>query len=811
MLNRPITFWLGLILFSSAFLLAANMMLDTDAWMHLNLGRVIWENGGIPENESFVYTAKDMPFLYTSWLFSLLYYTVYQSFDVYGVILLKALLISSTFWFLYKDAVQRGAQPWVTLLVVVLFAILCRQRFVERPDTFMFLFLAISLYIVNRYYYLGQTKYLFLLPVIHLIWANMHSSVILLVAPYLSVIVGGGAYYWLTKHGLTAKHVASLKTFKILFLLLFVSLIAALANPNGYHQLFFGQDILNTNFYAEELSELKPPTWESSKITFLVIAIISLTLLLRFAQTFKANNKKNLDNYPSLVDLILLFPFVLASFTSSRFIYPLIIISAPIVSLQLTGIISHYLSEEKMGASRFFNKTSAAIAILSAILVAYFGTPFDVQRTGFAQDFTYVPEKALNFMDKTNIEGRVFNTFEWGGYIAWRDKDKRSVFVDPRGYIPPEHLEDIKSALKSVERTSQLQSQYGFESILTKYFPGKNKPADFYIDPKLRSKWALVYWDDSALLFLRRNGPYRKLIDEYEYKLLEPQIGFDGLRKYLNTANTTHEVINELLRNISQTNSNNGKLQLGFVYAYTAQYDEAEKYLLPFLEIENDHLQALTKRWLGYIYHRKNQLALAFSTYKDSLALENDAETVLNAGIVSYQLRDRKNAAKYLEEYSLSSPLPSAAYKALKDIYAENNETQKIAELEGRQQENISRKNKKILFAQGMKAQSMGRLDLAESTFLKLLSIDPTIATAYTNLGFIMQSKGNFDNAVEYHKKALALDPRAKKSLYGLGLACMKLNKSVDAINYFKSYVEMVPNGYWARQAKSYIKELERQ
>ena len=44
-------------------------------------------------------------------------------------------------------------------------------------------------------------------------------------------------------------------------------------------------------------------------------------------------------------------------------------------------------------------------------------------------------------MDRRNITGRVFNLFQWGGYITWRDFPKRTVFVDPRGYIPTDLLE----------------------------------------------------------------------------------------------------------------------------------------------------------------------------------------------------------------------------------------------------------------------------------------------------------------------------------------------------------------------------------
>ena len=96
--------FLAVLFLGSVLLLSVLQIEDTDAWMHLHLGKLLWQAKGFPASESFVYTSLQLPFSYSSWLFGLTYYLSYQALGIYGVILLKALTITAVFYILFKDA-----------------------------------------------------------------------------------------------------------------------------------------------------------------------------------------------------------------------------------------------------------------------------------------------------------------------------------------------------------------------------------------------------------------------------------------------------------------------------------------------------------------------------------------------------------------------------------------------------------------------------------------------------------------------------------------------------------------------------------
>ncbi len=58
----------------SVFLLSIIKINDTDAWLHLSMGKIIWEKRGMPDNEPYLFTVQDEPFVYSSWF--LVLYTI---------------------------------------------------------------------------------------------------------------------------------------------------------------------------------------------------------------------------------------------------------------------------------------------------------------------------------------------------------------------------------------------------------------------------------------------------------------------------------------------------------------------------------------------------------------------------------------------------------------------------------------------------------------------------------------------------------------------------------------------------------------
>lgn len=187
---------LGALVAAAAFTLAVTRVEDPDAWTHLALGRLMVETRGLPAREVLVYPSPALEYHNTEWLFDVLLYLAFRAAGLAGVVLLKASAIALAFWVLFKDATlprepaaERGLRAVLAAAVLLACLPMVRHRFVERPDIALMVFLAVTIYALNAYLLEGR-RLIFALPAVHVLWANMHPSVIVTVVPFGAALGG---------------------------------------------------------------------------------------------------------------------------------------------------------------------------------------------------------------------------------------------------------------------------------------------------------------------------------------------------------------------------------------------------------------------------------------------------------------------------------------------------------------------------------------------------------------------------------------------------------------------------------------------
>ncbi len=513
---------------TSVFLLALTKTHDVDAWIHLTMGRLIWTLKGFPEREPFLYTIPNNPFEYSSWLFGVIYYLAYKLFDTYGVIILKASTITLAFYILLRDSLlisqgedvkekKTNIHLFIAITVLSITAILTRPRFVERPDTFLMVFLPFSIYAINAYLYQGK-RYIYILPIIHCLWANSHSSINLMFVPFGAAILSLGV------NKLIKGSNGSNGSIKLLLIILVLSFGAALVSPYFINQFIFPIKFLKTEAFKTTISELKPPTWHSEPEFFILSIVVGISLILRIGVSIF----KNSFPLQVIINAILVVTFFYLGKTSSRFIYVFAVVSSPILVKNITSLIDELNLLNKFGTGRF---RGYALALASIVMIAWmvFYTSCAIQKKwafrktyqefGFGFRYDMVPEKALRFMDKNGIYGRVLNHFSWGQYITWRDFPKRQASIDGRGSVGEELfiLHTVGIRYHQPVYLPRLYEMYGFESILIKVPHWTEDRRKF----NLSNDWAIVYWDELAMLFLKRGGIYDHVIKKREYNFHE--------------------------------------------------------------------------------------------------------------------------------------------------------------------------------------------------------------------------------------------------------------------------------------------------
>ncbi len=784
---------------ASVFLLALTKVQDTDAWMHLSFGRLIWELGGLPEKEPFIYPSLDRPFSYSSWLFGLLYYAAYRVFDLYGPVLLKALTVTAAFSILLKDSLLPGRNMVVSALTMTVVVIMARHRFVLRPDTFLMLFLSFSIYALNAYLYEGR-RYLYALPLVHLLWANSHSSINLMFVPFLSFIVGGLIQIQLERRGLVFSRTPTPSRLKRVGVLFIASFAASLVSPYFLDQYTFGAQFLASDWWRQEIIELASPTWQTTKWPFVTAAALGLSFLLNRRQ-------------PSLIHLLLVVPFAVLAFTALRFVFLFGIVSGPVLARNVS------LSLRDSGVLRRLLSGRAATAVVSVWILGYSALtllavePFGNRPMafGFGFDYTFVPEGALSYMDRRGITGRVFNLFQWGGYITWRDYPERTAFVDGRGYLPVGLLERQNLARRRPLVLDELHETYGFESILVEYPIDDAGVSGIPYDTDLslsHEGWALVYWDDVALLYLRRGGPYEGVIREDEYRFIKPANRIAAVRARLRDPGFREGLIAELKRNIKETGSSKAHAFLGFVYNEIGLYREAIEVLSKVRDVRPVGHLADAYSGIAYAYGNLGDLEKAVSYYRRSLQEEKNATTLYNLGIAFLKMGEKREAARYLSRAVELNRNLISAYPQLIGIYRSLGMAEEAERTERMYSAAKAGSRGEEHFKKALKAYFEKRYDVAAREYRRSIEVNPANPAPYSNLGYIYFDMGMMDRAYEYQRMALDIDPDFANAHYGLALIYRKAGDREMAVKHFKEYIRVEPRGYYTRRAKEAIEAL---
>jgi len=159
-----------------------------------------------------------------------------------------------------------------------------------------------------------------------------------------------------------------------------------------------------------------------------------------------------------------------------------------------------------------------SVAVLALIPWTVFNSP--VYAFGNGPKEGAFPEGALKFLQEHNVSGKMFNSYGFGGYLIWRDKE-RKVFIDGRYrrvYTPAEYG-GYKAAMDSAEGWRSAEQKHRFDYAVLEYdLLSRRFPAHLLKNPD----WALVYWDNHSLVYLKRSPDRAALIDRFEYRTSRP-------------------------------------------------------------------------------------------------------------------------------------------------------------------------------------------------------------------------------------------------------------------------------------------------
>ncbi len=479
---------LFLAVFIAVLLLGPRMLnIDGDLPRHLLMGKIVLETRAIPTTDIFSHVYEGTPLVPHEWLAGVVFYIIYTLFGLDGIVLLAAILLAITFLLVYEEILRyhslapRSGSP-IRLVAIALTAwgaTITSLHWITRPHLFTMLFFALYLVWANKIQH-GKSKQYWLFPLAMLLWGNMHGE-------FIAGLLVLGAYGagWVWDHVFSTQK-PPIETGKSLGLAFFSSLLVTFINPVGLHtwETVFGY--INNRYLMSRINETNPPDF--SQPQFLV-----LLALLGFSIFLLATKKEKINTGQAFA----LAGFSMMSLLSARNVH-LYGVAAPLLLASALADRSrpHIIERlETLFASVEENLRGIVWPVVTVILVSSLVLTGALGTDNHFSPKTF-PVQAVDWLENNPQTGKMFNAFDWGGYLLLRLWPAQLAFIDSQTDVRGDVSKEYEKVITLAEGWQATLEQYGVQWVII--------PPDWPLAKALLDEhWREAYRDETAVIFIR--------------------------------------------------------------------------------------------------------------------------------------------------------------------------------------------------------------------------------------------------------------------------------------------------------------------
>jgi len=605
--------------------LTVSQLSNNDLWHHLRNGQMILETRRFQYVDPYSCNAAGKPWINEAWFSGVIFYIVYTLIGVNGIIYLKTLVIMlmTALTLLNCHRLKTEFILFVPLTVFMIFNV--GVRFLARTEMFSYVFIAAFLLILMQYKYRpASRRILYLLPVLQVFWSNMHGSFI------VGIIILGVFTACETARLLFNRYVSfwqrdllTWERLKPLYIISIVTLFACLINPYGYRlfiQPFYV--VFHKSDYIKTIYEWQSPFDSKTFYTSYAFRYYVAWMIL-LGISFLANVKRlDLTNFA-----ISAFFFLMAA-QMHRNITIFTIATCPILALNLQQAGEDYIRMKGPGLKQAI-RIAGGVLILG-ILIPLIQISFKngyISRKNSSKPFGLgvagnMPIQATEYIKKNHIKGCCFNTYTYGTYLIFHCFPDVRVTMDSRAeHVYGESFYNRhQRALYDVNTFRGILDEFNIEFILLKYDSGDLAKHCQYLRDS--GQWAMVYFDDSCFLYVRRLPEYADLIARDEYRFIHPLLTILEARI---PKEGIDEFINESERNLAMNPSYYlPRLLLLNLYGAKGEWETAVVHGEYLLAHRYKNFAAFLI--MGLAYTRLGQTEKARDMYTKALAMKPDSQ-----------------------------------------------------------------------------------------------------------------------------------------------------------------------------------------
>lgn len=517
---------------------------NTSIGWHLASGLWMLEHREVLDHDVFSFTSDGAEWVDHEWLFQVFAAVLFDLGGAPLLVIMRMLIVAALMLLLWRIGTTSGLDPPVALVLAALCVFAARPRFFLRPELFTLLLLPLALWLFAD----RRERRLWPLPVVLVIafGANLHGAI--LVAPVLiSVWFAGEILDQLIRRRIDRPALASGS------LGVAAAFLAPLLNPHGWL-------IWTVPFRLAEMvrqPHIPNPEWISPGPTdapglYLAIALAAAVLAAgsRAPQNWLTIGAAAALALKHIRNIGLFFVLLPQTTAPALARWPIL---AP----------AHGPPSPRNRA-----RWVLCLFLVGALGVTAIVRPWPRAGFGFAEN--WYPELALRFIDDNRLgEGNLYNDVRFGGWVILQGYPERRVFLDDRNEINEPLLREIWEIFgrSDVNAWDDLLDRWKIDTVLLRYHEpitvttpdgadlGRRGFSALWFRPQ---RWAMVYWDDVAMVLVRRSSVAPSFLTEREYVLLHPD-DLEQLAGALETEPGLRAVVAEELRRALTDNPECGR------------------------------------------------------------------------------------------------------------------------------------------------------------------------------------------------------------------------------------------------------------
>ncbi|MBL8063460.1 MAG: hypothetical protein JNK32_10595 [Anaerolineales bacterium] len=233
-----------------------------DFWWLMRVGQETVQNGAVPFTDTISWSQAGQPIVYQPWLSGVILYLVYEFGSITFIFLLRGILIAFTYGMVWWIANEVSNAHLATLLVFIL-GIASANNWSVRSQLFAYPLFALCLWSLSRWQN-RNNRFLWVLPIATLLWANLHGSFILCFSLAGAALLFGNGDK------------------RALFITLFLMLLATLLTPHGlgvWEYIFFMLNSPSDQLFAFEWAPPSNAGWQMNIFFAWLLAFAPLAAL----------------------------------------------------------------------------------------------------------------------------------------------------------------------------------------------------------------------------------------------------------------------------------------------------------------------------------------------------------------------------------------------------------------------------------------------------------------------------------------------------------------------------------------------------